>query len=172
MTTETNTNVTLGQKILVTGGYTGKKLHVARIGSSSLGCGHWTKANVSNFMVEDNINPETLEKHHKSGGDLCEKCFPQFASDEPKEKKAYTGPKAHMKRSFATRNSNGKLAIGTRQGVACARNNLNLYGSKFMEFKKVMDENPERACSKCAKDFEFLLAEVREIQARDKAAQQ
>lgn len=169
MTNETR-NLELRQKILVTGGYTGKKLHAASVGGSSLGCGHWTKANIANFMVEDNINPETLEKH-KAGGQLCEKCFPQFASDEPKEKKAYSGPKMHMNRSFTTRNANGKLAIGVRRGVSCSRNNLNLYGFKFMNFKKIMDETPEKACSKCAKDYEFLLAEVREIQARDKAAQ-
>ena len=76
-----------------------------------------------------------------------------------------------MKRLFTTRNANGKLALSVRQGVACSRNNLNLYGRKFMDFKKIMEEHPEQACSKCAKDFEFLLKEIREIQARDKAAQ-
>jgi hypothetical protein len=156
------------QTILVTGGYTGKKLHAARVGSSSLECGHWTKANISNFLVEDNVRPETLEKHSDH---LCEKCFPEHAAAaQPKqEKPAYTGPKVHLNRAVLTRNNNGKLALGVRQGTFCARNNLNLYGIKFMEFKKVIEETPERVCSKCAKDYEFLKEQIRTAQARDRA---
>ena len=43
--------------ILVRGGETGKKLHVASNGTSSLGCGHWTKRHLlkmRDYRIEDN----------------------------------------------------------------------------------------------------------------------
>ena len=53
--------------ILVRGGYNGTKLHRARAGGSSLGCGYWTKTSVGRFAVADNVRDETLEKYKHLG---------------------------------------------------------------------------------------------------------
>ena len=71
----------VGTEILVIGGYTGDKLHSARVGSSSLGCGHWTKSSVTNFMFAGDCKDSTLEKFSKTH-EMCSKCFPQFAGQE------------------------------------------------------------------------------------------
>lgn len=151
----------MGQRILVRGGYTGTKLHSGMVGGSSLGCGHWTKASITNFMVADNIDTETLEA---AKSNLCEKCFPQYA-DENKPKAEYSGPKVHMKRLRTKRNAEGKLVFSAWQGSACGRRSL--YGYGFSDFKNAVAETPEKICSKCLSEHERLIAEVKRIRENE-----
>ncbi len=152
--------------ILVRGGYTGTKLHRARAGGSSLGCGYWTKTSVARFAVADNVRDETLEarKH-----ELCERCFPGIAvvSEKP-ARKAWDGPKEHFKR-ISVYVKDGKVlatfrkdktACGVRSGHAVA------YAHRYAEFKQTFEESPERCCSKCVADFERTSVRIAELRAK------
>lgn len=59
------------KNILVRGGRTGRKIHLASDGGSGSYCGHWFKAHTSHFKVADDT-PENRAKYHRN---LCTKCF-------------------------------------------------------------------------------------------------
>jgi len=59
------------KNILVRGGRTGRKIHLASDGGSGSYCGHWFKAHTSHFKVSDDT-PENRAKYHRN---LCTKCF-------------------------------------------------------------------------------------------------
>lgn len=61
--------------MIVRGGRTGRKLHLASRGKSSLRCGHWTKHNVAAFRVTA-ASDENVERYRTTHAKhLCEKCF-------------------------------------------------------------------------------------------------
>lgn len=62
------------ETILVRGGRTGQKLHLAVVGSSCLYCGRWVKHGVVHFQVRDLTRIPVK--------DLCEKCFGDEALKE------------------------------------------------------------------------------------------
>jgi hypothetical protein len=57
--------------ILVRGGRSGRKIHLASDGGSGSYCGHWFKAHTSHFKVADDTE-ENRAKYHRN---LCTKCF-------------------------------------------------------------------------------------------------
>ncbi len=59
------------KNILVRGGRTGRKIHLASDGGSGSYCGHWFKAHTSHFKVADDT-PENRTRYVRN---LCTKCF-------------------------------------------------------------------------------------------------
>jgi len=146
-----------GTKILVKGGRTGAKLHLATVGSSSLSCGHWTRADISAFFVSDDLSEENLILQKAR---LCEKCFPQYAEKAA----AYSGPKIHLNHLTPFLKA-GKVFLRNRKDKsACGRRPYRAYS--FGEFKAILADRPERACSRCLARFEELKAEAAKLRNR------
>ena len=134
--------------ILVRGGETGKKLHVASNGTSSLGCGHWTKRHITAFEVADNVRKETLDEFAGLGNEMCEKCFPQYLDTSKVVK--HSGPKFHLLKMRDYRIEDGKLIYRKSQGSECGRRNM-WDVSTFNTFSKMVEESPEGCCTGCTK---------------------
>ena len=148
--------------ILVKGGFSGKKLHRANNGSSSLSCGHWTKTAVTRFQVADNVSDETLKKFHDDGYEMCEKCFPQFAEANADKPKAYSGPKWHMNNN-RPRIVNGEVKGAIFQGTACGRGGMYANPITYNDFSKLYKESPDQCCKGCVKRFLDLKVKVKQM---------